>query len=56
MFLVSAAGRYQSSNSDVLTVAISPFSGVQSDTEVQAEYLGFINVPMVDAPVMEDGE
>jgi hypothetical protein len=26
------------------------------DAEVQAEDLGFINVPMVDAPVMEDSE
>jgi hypothetical protein len=56
MFLVSAAGRYQSSDSDVLTVAVFPFSGIQSDAQVQVEDLGFINLQMVDSPNMEDGE
>ena len=56
MFLILAAGQYQSSDFDVVIVAVSPFLGVQYDIEVQAEDLGFINVRMVDTPVMEDGE
>jgi hypothetical protein len=56
MFLISAAGRYQSTHSDFLAVAVSLFSGVQSDAEVQAEDLGFIKVRIGDSLEMEDGE
>jgi hypothetical protein len=56
MFLVSATNRYQSTDSDFLTVVVSLFSGVQYDAEVQAKDLGFINVRIGDPPEMEDGE
>jgi hypothetical protein len=56
MFLVLAAGRYQSSVFEFLTVAVSPFLGIQFDAEVHAADLGFINVRIDDLPEMEDGE
>jgi hypothetical protein len=56
MFLVLAAGRYQSTHSDFLIVTVSLFSGVQSDAQVQAEDLGFINMRIGDLSEVEDGE
>jgi hypothetical protein len=56
MFLVSATGRYQCTHSDFLTVPLSLFSHIQSDAEVQAEDLVFINVRIGDPPEVEDGE
>jgi hypothetical protein len=54
--LVLAADRYLSSGSHFLTVAVSPFSGIQFDAEVHAADLGFINVRIDDSPEMEDSE
>jgi hypothetical protein len=56
MFLVSAVGRYQSSVSEFLTVAVSPFSGIQSDAKVHAADLRFNNIRIDDSPEMEDSE
>jgi hypothetical protein len=56
MSLVSAAGRYLSSGSHFLTVAVSPFSGVQSDAEAHAAEKGFINMHISDSRDLEDGE
>jgi hypothetical protein len=54
MSLVSATGRYLSSGSDFLTVAVSPFSGVQSDVEAHAVDLGFIDIRISDSRDMEE--
>jgi hypothetical protein len=56
MSLVSAAGRYLSSRSHFLTVAVSPFPGVQSDAEAHATEMGFIDVRISDSRDLEDGE
>jgi hypothetical protein len=56
MSLVLAAGRYLSSGSHFLTVAVSPFSGVQSDIEAHAAETGFIDVRISDSRDLEDGE
>jgi hypothetical protein len=56
MSLVSAAGRYLSSGSHFLTVAISPFTGVQFDAEAYAAETGFIDVRISDSHDLEDGE
>jgi hypothetical protein len=56
MSLVSAAGRYLSSRSHFLTVAVSPFPGVQSDAEAHATETGFIDVRISDSHDLEDGE
>jgi hypothetical protein len=54
--LVLAADRYLSSGSHFLTVAVSPFSGVQSDAEAHAVETGFIDVRISDSRDLEDGE
>jgi hypothetical protein len=54
--LVSAAGRYLSSGSHFLTVAVSPFPGIQSDAEAHAVETGFIDVRISDSRDFEDGE
>jgi hypothetical protein len=54
--LVSAAGRYLSSGSHFLIVAVSPFPGVQSDAEAHAAETGFIDVRISDSRDLEDGE
>jgi hypothetical protein len=56
MTLVSAVGRYMSSGSHFLTVAVSPFPGVQSDTEAHAAETGFIDMRISDSRDLEDGE
>jgi hypothetical protein len=56
MILVSAAGRYLSSGSHFLIIAVSPFSGVQSDAEVHDAKMGFIDVFILDSRDLEDGE
>jgi hypothetical protein len=56
MSFVSAAGRYLSSGSDFLTIAVSPFSGVQSDIEAHAADLGFIDVRISNSRDVEEGE
>jgi hypothetical protein len=56
MSLVLAAGRYLSSGSHFLTVALSPFPGVQSDVEAHAVETGFIDVRISDSRDLEDGE
>jgi hypothetical protein len=56
MSLVSAAGRYLSSGSHFLTIAISPFPGVQSDAKAHAAEMGFIDVRISDSHDLEDGE
>jgi hypothetical protein len=56
MFLVSATGRYLSSGSHFLTVAVSPFSGVQSDVEAHVVEMGFIDVHISDSRDVEEGE
>jgi hypothetical protein len=56
MSLVSAIGRYLSSESHFLTVTVSPFSGVQSDAEAHAAKTGFIDVRISDSRDLEDGE
>jgi hypothetical protein len=54
--LVLAFGRYLSSGSHFLTVAVSPFLGVQSDAEAHAVETGFIDVRISDSRDLEDGE
>jgi hypothetical protein len=54
--LVSAAGRYLSSGSHFLTVAVSPFPGVQSDAEAHAAETGFIDMRISDSRDLEDDE
>jgi hypothetical protein len=49
MSLVSAAGRYLSSGSHFLTVAVCPFPGVQSDAEAHAAETGFVDVRISDS-------
>jgi hypothetical protein len=56
MSLVSAAGRYLSSGSQILTVTVSPFPGLQSDAEAHAAETGFIDVRILDSRDLEDGE
>jgi hypothetical protein len=56
MSLISAAGRYVSSGSHFLTVALSPFPGVQSDAEAHAAETGFVDVRIADSRDLEDGE
>jgi hypothetical protein len=56
MSLVSAAGRYVSSGSHFLTIALSPFPGVQSDAEAHAAETGFVDVRISDSRDLEDGE
>jgi hypothetical protein len=56
MSLVSAVGRYLSSDSHFLTVAVSPFPGIQSDAEAHAAETGFIDVRILDSRDLEDGE
>jgi hypothetical protein len=54
--LVSAAGRYLSSGSHFLTVAVFPFPSVQSDVEAHNAETGFIDVRISDSRDLEDGE
>jgi hypothetical protein len=56
MTLVSAVGRYMSSGSHFLTVAVSPFPGVQFDAEAHAAEMGFLDVRISDSHDLEDGE
>jgi hypothetical protein len=56
MSLVSATGRYLSSSSHFLTVAVSPFPSVQSDAEAHAAETGFIDVCISDSRDLEVGE
>jgi hypothetical protein len=56
MSLVSAAGRYLSSGSHFLIVAVSPFPSVQSDVEAHVAETGFIDVRISDSRDLEDGE
>jgi hypothetical protein len=56
MSLVSAGGRYLSSDSHFLTIIVSPFPGVQSDAEAHATETGFIDVRISDSHDLEDGE
>jgi hypothetical protein len=56
MSLVSAAGRYLPSGSHFLTVAVSPFPGVQSNAEAHAAETGFIDVCISNSHDLEDGE
>ena len=56
MSLVLAAGQYLSSGSHFLIVVVSPFSGVQSDTEAHAAETGFIDMHILDSCDLKDGE
>jgi hypothetical protein len=56
MSLVSAGSQYLSSSSDFLTVAVSPFSGIQSDAEAHAADLGFIDMQISDSRDVEEDE
>jgi hypothetical protein len=56
MSLVSAAGRYLSSCSHFLTVAVSPFSGVQNDAEAHVAEMEFIDVRILNSRDLEEGD
>ena len=56
MFLVTATSQYLSSGSHFLTVAVSPFSCVQSDAEAHVAEAGFIDVRISDSRNLEDGD
>jgi hypothetical protein len=56
MSLVSATGRYLSSSSHFLTVAVSPFSSVQSNVEAHTAETRFIDVRISDSRDLEDDE
>ena len=53
---VLAADRYMFSGSHFLIIAISPFSGVQSDTKALAVETGFIDMCILDSRDLKDGE
>jgi hypothetical protein len=56
MSLISVAGRYLSSGSHFLTVAVFPFSSVQSNAEAHAAETRFIDMRISDSRDLEDGE
>ena len=51
-----AASQYLSSGSHFLTVVVSPFSSIQSDTQADTADLGLIDMCISDSRNLEDGE